>query len=507
MTRVAVAASSRIAADAGVEVARAGGNAVDAAIAASMVQLVTEPGVVSLGAGALVVVWPADGDPVLVDGAAEMPGRSAPPERFGRGIREVLLPYGGGTPTGVGHGSVATPGAIAGYELAARHFSRVPWRLLVEPARDHVRAGFPMPAASSTYLAGTREGIFGWNAAAMAALLDESGRVLAPGATVRIEHLDASLDAIARDGAAALHRGDLARAIAEECMIHDGLLGRDDLEAYVPRLRPALALRLDDWALATAAAPSVGGASLAAMLLLMRDAPDAAWTPATTAHAIEVQRRVSAFRRERLDRCTELDPEVRALLEEVRARPSGFASPSTVHASAVDGDGLACAITASAGYGSGVMPPGTGIWLNNSLGEVELNRLGFHALTPGTRLPTNMAPTVGRRRDGAALAVGSPGADRITSAILCTLTNFVHLGMPLASAVEHPRLHVEWSADDRWSVAHEPGLPVEELGVPYRSFPGPDMFFGGVAAVCHEPGGHFSLAADPRRTGGTASNE
>jgi len=150
------------------------------------------------------------------------------------------------------------------------------------------------------------------------------------------------------------------------------------------------------------------------------------------------------------------------------------------------------------------MPPGTGIWMNNTLGEAELNKRGFHTLAPGTRIPSNMTPTVGHGEDGSVIAIGSPGADRITTALLQTITNFVHLGMPLHEAVNHPRLHVEWSTADAPCVAYEPGMPVSELDVASRAFDGLDMFFGGVGAVRFSPPGTFEMAADVRRTGGMA---
>ena len=142
--------------------------------------------------------------------------------------------------------------------------------------------------------------------------------------------------------------------------------------------------------------------------------------------------------------------------------------------------------------------------MNNTLGEVELNKRGFHALAPGERVASNMAPTAGRSTSGEVLSIGSPGADRITTAILQTLMNFVHLGMPLQDAVNHPRLHVEWPAPDTPRVAHEAGLPTDELTVADRRFDDVDMFFGGVSAVCSAPPDRFELAADVRRVGGIA---
>jgi gamma-glutamyltranspeptidase/glutathione hydrolase len=240
------------------------------------------------------------------------------------------------------------------------------------------------------------------------------------------------------------------------------------------------------------------------MLLQMRGIGHGSWTAQMTNHLIEAQTHVMRLRRRHLDASDKLERDVYRLLELANSTPSALASPSTVHTSAVDSDGLACAITASAGYGSGVMPTGTGIWMNNTLGEVELNKRGFHALRPGTRIPSNMAPTTGRGNDGSVLSIGSPGADRITTAILQTVTNFVHLHMPLQDALNHPRLHVEWPREDSRCVAYEPGIPVDELDVPQRRFEGLDMFFGGVSAVRYSPPDQFEMAADVRRTGGTA---
>lgn len=493
-----------MAADAACRVARAGGNAVDAAIAASLVQLVTEPGVVSLGAGAFIVIWRAGESPVTIDAAPEMPGRDSPQDRFGTNLVDVMLPYGGGSPTTVGYGSVATPGALAGYDLAARRFGCTPWRQLVEPALGHVADGFPLSPASKQYIDTTHDGIFGWNPGAMASLQNDRGQIKQAGELIHIDGLAESLAAIAEHGADEFYRGEIARLIAADVEAGGGLLTLADLAAYQPRIVPALEVSMDSWRLATAPAPSVGGAVLAAMMLMMRKAEHERWSPGMVADLVKVQSDAMRFRRQRLDVSEQLEDDAARLLELAEAGgPNALASPSTVHTSTVDAAGLACSITASAGYGSGVMPPGTGIWLNNSLGEVELNKRGFHALPIGARIPSNMAPTVGRNADGSVLSVGSPGADRITTAILQTVLNFVYLKMPLDAAVNHPRLHVEWPATDGYRVAYEPGIPVDQVDVPQRCFDGLDMFFGGVSAVHHGLPDHFDVAADIRRTGGT----
>ncbi|MBT8116272.1 MAG: gamma-glutamyltransferase [Gammaproteobacteria bacterium] len=505
MLEVAVASGNQLAADAGARVAREGGNAVDAAIAASLVSCVVEPGVCSLAASGFLTIWPPGDAPVMIDGAAVMPGTGLPKSRFGQATAEVFLEYGGGMRTTVGHGSVAVPGNLAAYALASGRYGRVPWRVLVEPAWELARDGFPLSEASCLYLQLTHESIYGWDKHSLETFYDADGELYKPGSMVRIEHLDESLRCIADGGADEFYRGDLARQITACIEAHGGILTRRDMAGYQALLSPTLDVEVNDWTVATDSPPALGGAVLVAMLLLMGDRPQDDWTPAELEHLIRVQEAVLDFRYDHLDGSENLPGDVRNLLEQASTGDlrSFLSSPSTVHASAVDSAGLACSVTVSAGYGSGVLPPGTGIFMNNSLGELELNRLGVHVWNPGSRLPSNMAPTVARHRDGAVLAVGSPGASRITTAIQQTLVNFMQLGMPLQAAVDHARLHVE-EADGHMLVAYEEALPVHQLDVPQRMFPGISMYFGGVSAALWDPREGFVVAADPRRAGGTA---
>lgn len=505
MRGVAVASSTKLAADAGAVVAEEGGNAVDAAIAATLVSAVAEPGICSLGSGGFVTVWPPGGAPVTIDGYVEMPGRGLPPEAFGGGRREIRISYGGGVNLFVGHGTVGTPGALAACSLATERHGRLPWAEVVEPAYQHARNGFALSVASYNYLVHAHELVFGWNEPSFRALHRGDGTLLQPGAVVRIEHLAESLRMIADHGAGQFYRGEIARLITEDCLAGGGILTRRDMAAYEPIVRPALVASIDDWQVATNPPPAVGGAVLVAMLRLMRGRPVESWTPEDTLHLIRVQQAVLDYRHRHLDLSEELEDDIRRMLDEALEAEllTRVSSPSTVHTSAVDADGLACSVTLSSGYGSGVMPPGTGIWMNNCLGEIELNRRGYHRWPVGTRLASNMAPTAARRSNGAVLAIGSPGADRITTAILQTLVNHLHLEMTLAHAIAHPRLHVERAGEDM-RVAYEPGLPVDELEVTSRRFEEISMYFGGVGAALFDPEAGFRVGADPRRGGGTA---
>jgi gamma-glutamyltranspeptidase/glutathione hydrolase len=213
---------------------------------------------------------------------------------------------------------------------------------------------------------------------------------------------------------------------------------------------------------------------------------------------------VLAYRLSVHDRSQDLDADGHALLAAVERH--GLAglptSASTAHVSAVDEHGNACAITMSAGYGAGMVIPGTGILLNNALGEPELNRLGLHAVPPGTRLASNMAPTTGRSVTGGALAVGSPGADRITTALMQVLGRGLLLGEHLQHSIDAPRLHVRFLDDLSPRIEHEPSeaitAAVEATGLPSHRYPGPHMYFGGVGAAVLGPDG-LAAAGDARR--------
>jgi gamma-glutamyltranspeptidase/glutathione hydrolase len=503
--RVAISASSTIAAGAAAEVADAGGNAVDAAVAAIITGMISEPGIIGPGASGFVTVWPADSDPCVIDGYTVMPGLSTGqiPEDFGK---KVFIEYGGGMETMVGPQSVSVAGIWAALGDAVERFGSAPWAAVMAPAIDIARRGFPLSPVSESYLAYTHEPIYDADPEGFAALHHEDGTRVADGDTIRIPALADALETIGSEGPASCYTGTIGRRLAEAMERSGGSVTLADLEAYASVERVPTRVEFDGWEIATNPPPAIGGAVLGAMLLLLDDSGYQGHTPEGIRLLTEIQRSVLSYRAKHLDGASHSEAAAARLLElaTLGDRRALLESPSTIHASTVDTDGAGCAITTSAGYGSGVVIPGTGMWMNNSLGEIELFSRGRSVFAPGERLPSNMAPTVARGPRGEVLSLGTPGASRITTSLTQVLANLILLGMSVSEAVEHSRLHVE-VFDGEPTIAHEPGLPVRAFDdFKVRRFPDHSMYFGGVGLVMYDPVAGLFEAADQRRTGATA---
>ncbi|MDJ0711966.1 MAG: gamma-glutamyltransferase [Woeseiaceae bacterium] len=502
MSRVAVATTSQLAADAAREVADVGGNAVDCALAAALLTINTEPGVCALGGSAFITIWRDGDDAVTIDGNVAVPGKGLADEERRRGAVEVTMAYGGGITTLVGPGSVAVPGTLAAIEEAWNHYGNASWRDIFAPTIRACRDGFPLSAACRYYLGYSGKLVFDRSEDGFNALHHDDGTLLDAGDTVHIPHLADTLEAIADDGAHIFYQGEIAHAIADHCRAGDGALTRKDMSSYRAIERKPLLTDVGGWRLATNPPPAVGGAVLSAMLLACADLDTRRWDSASLARLIGSQRACLDYRQKHLDLAEDVDPLAGELIDAARSGRllSRWTSASTVHTSVVDDAGNGCAVTASSGYGSGEMPADTGLWLNNCLGEIELNRRGLNAGPPGERLPSNMAPSVARR-DGAVLAVGSPGADRITTALQQFLINYLQMGMPLAEAISHPRVHVDTSGE-QIQLKVEAGLDLPEIDLPVTEFPELVMYFGGVGAAVYDSASGFDVGADPRREGG-----
>ncbi|MCY7372789.1 MAG: gamma-glutamyltransferase family protein, partial [Spirochaetaceae bacterium] len=327
-TRVAIAAPNRASADAAVRVAGLGGGAVDAAVAAMLVAMVNEPGIVSLAGGAYVTVWPAgDRDAVTVDGYVAMPGLGRPEGAPDPVAREIRTDYGGGLIMTAGHASVATPGALAGLDLAQSRWGSLPWREVVAPAEEVARRGFPLGSAAGYYLPYVMDSLLAWDRETAASVHRDDGAPVATGNLVVIDGLADSLELIATEGARTLYDGELARRVVSDMADRGGLVTSRDLGDYRPVVRPALGVRAGPWSLRTNPPPAIGGAVLAAMLTLLGQRPQ------DVARLVAVQQRVLDVRLDRLDVAHDREAAALDLLREVGWQSAGPAS--TAHVSVV----------------------------------------------------------------------------------------------------------------------------------------------------------------------------
>ena len=504
----AAAAGTPYAAEAAAETYRAGGNAADAAVAAAAAVSVTEPLMSSIGGGGFALVRDPSGEAELIDYYDVMPGKGLPASAFGAGgsPQTIILKYGAGVRSIVGGASSAVPGSLRGWEKILERHGRLGLKEVFAPAVRFAREGFELCRTSALWLQVAEE---------VLSLTDETrrhffdgDRVYLEGEVVRFPELADTLEALGEGGARHFYEGELARRISTYMLKMDGIITEEDLAQYEAVVREPMSVRYGAGEMYTNGPPSAGGPTLAQMLKVV-SAYDLAAMPEAEyvrimagAMKLALQDRETAY----LDGSENGRVAERLTGEEYAARQrrrilSGFGSPHTTHLSCVDGEGLAVSITASMGYGSGLVVPGTGIPINNTLGEPELNPKGFHVLKPGERLISSMSPTVVSSEDGGLIALGSPGASRIPTAILQTVINVLDFGMPLEDAVLAPRFHAEGDL-----FAYEVGARTADLDRYERvlSYESPNMFFGGVNAVRHTPDGRFEAAADPRRSGGTA---
>jgi gamma-glutamyltranspeptidase/glutathione hydrolase len=466
--RGVVAAGHPATAAAGAGVLRAGGNAVDAAVAAVLTSFVAEPLLTGLGAGGYLLAALPGQDPVLLDFFVEAPGRgmAAGPVP----LVPVVVDFDSTTQTfNVGAASCGTYGAPAGLAVAAERFGRAPLDELTAPAARLAREGVRVNAMQA-YLFTLLTGILASTPEAAARYLAD-GRPPREGDLLHDPELGDALDRFGRDGAAPFYTGDIGAAVSDWVQARGGVLTRADLEAYRVVPRTPLRVSYRGREVFTNPPPSAGGSRLGRALAHLADgngAPD----------ALEVAAALAAT-------------EYAAVADRLG---------STTHISVLDGDGGACSVTCSNGTGSGVTVPGTGIHLNNMLGEDDLAPGGLDTHRVGDRLPSGMAPTVVRTDGTTELVVGSAGSSRIRSALLQVVVNVVDRGMTPQQAVDAPRLHVE-----QGRVYAEPGIDVAALaaaGHEVLEFAVPNLFFGGCQAVRRDPHtGHLDGGGDARRDG------
>jgi gamma-glutamyltranspeptidase/glutathione hydrolase len=363
----------------------------------------------------------------------------------------------------------------AGLCEAHARWASMPMEELASQAVTAARKGVPVNPGQA-YIFEILAGIAATTAEGRA-LLEFEGRAPREGDVIAQPELAEALERLAADGAAPFYSGDIAGAVCDWIGERGGLLSREDLASYQPVARAPQRARYRGRDVVTNPPPSAGGILIAAAL-------------------------------SELDR-TESPPSLEALVAALQhaqeRRTPEFLDQlgSTTHVSVLDGDGLACSVTSSNGSGSGVIVPGTGVHLNNMMGEQDLSPLGFFAHPPGRRLPSMMSPTLVRRDGEVEVVLGSAGSNRIRSAIVQVISRIVDEGMEPGEALRAPRVH--WEDGVTYC---EPGIDADTLAAAGRTverFRTLNLFFGGAQCVARGPDGLLRGGGDPRRGGAAVS--
>ena len=471
-----VISATGLASEAGLQALKAGGTAVDAAVATAFALAVTFPTAGNIGGGGFLVLRPATGDPVAYDFRETAPSGSTPAMWLRDGKYDPDLHHDSVL-------SVGVPGTVAGLHLAWKEHGKLPWRQLVEPAIRLARDGFEISDGLARDLASNLRYMQRYPASV--AQFSRNGTPYEAGDILRQPDLARTLERIASDGPADFYQGETARLIEREMQRLGGLITRADLQAYVAKKRKPLTGSYRGYEIITMPPVSSGGVALLEMLNIL-EGFDLASTGVGSAATVHLM--AESMRRTYADRARYLgDPdfvhdmpierltsrayaaELRKTIDPNRASVSSptrvdwpAESPETTHFSVVDADRNAVSMTYTlegiyGGYGSMIVVPGAGVLLNSEMGDFnaapELTTAGGligtppNLAAPGKRPLSSMTPTILARDGRVFMVTGSPGGRTIINTVLQTILNVVDFRMNAQDAADAGRIHHQWLPD------------------------------------------------------------
>ncbi|REL39277.1 gamma-glutamyltransferase [Rhodohalobacter sp. SW132] len=492
------------------QILKQGGNAFDAVIAAQMAAFVAEPVLTSPGGGGFLIAEKNSGKQIVYDFFVHTPREKRPASELDfypifADFGEVHQEY------HVGPGSVATPGMVKGLFAIHRDLCTLPFNVLAEPAIQLARSGVRMNSFQSgvfdiikpIYLESPEANkIFGSSS--------HPGKLVRENELLKLPGMADFLEMLVRDGEHAFYEGDLASEISRICCESGGHLSRQDLQNYQVIKRTPLTFSYRADQISINPPPSSGGILIGFALRLLetiRRRPGAFGSAETLGLLANIQKMTDKARIESLAHADQTetyegildDDFLKRFGNEISGRSE--ANRGTTHISVADSDGNVAGLTSSNGEGSSVMIPGTGVMLNNMLGEEDLNPSGFHSWTPGQRVSSMMAPGILKKRNGEKIVFGSGGSNRIRTAILQLLLNLTDHNMPLREATDAPRIHLEKNI-----LNLEAGFDSDAISKLITDYPDhkiwkkKSLYFGGTHSVCSGPDG-YSGAGDSRRGG------
>ena len=502
-----VASAHPLASQAGVEILKAGGNAVDAAVAAAFAVGVVEPNSNGIGGEGMMIIYLVETrKAVAVDYRSAAPAAAAFPE---------------GIPSS-GHAAAAIPGTVAGLSLALEKYGTMPLAQVMEPAIKLASDGFAIGPTLAGIILDHFEALS--QEESLARVFCPEGLPLEAGDTLRNPDLAVSLRRIGTGGRDVFYRGELAETIAAEMQARGGFIKREDLAGYRPIEREPVRGTYRGYSLISAP-PPVGGLAVVEIMQILerfnlrRHAPLSAKRIHLMAEAMK--RGMADWRAFVADpdfvvvpvagllakryakaRAAEIDPD--RISEKIApGDPPEARSPSTTSLSVVDKDGNMVALTQTISdfFGAKVMVAGTGIILNNEMDNFSAQ--GVNILAPGKRMRTTISPTIIIKGKKPFAAIGTPGAARILTTMPLLISNLIDYKMGIQQAIEMPRF---FPSDKDLTI--EPRLPeetvaaLENRGDTLKTLEPFDLFFGGAQGIIIDPKTKKRVGgADPRRDG------
>jgi gamma-glutamyltranspeptidase/glutathione hydrolase len=515
-----------LASEVGRDILRAGGNAVDAAVAVGFALAVLHPEAGNIGGGGFMVFRTADGTVRSLDYRETAPGRAS---------RDMYLDA-NGEPTELsvtGHLSAGVPGSVAGLTAAHQQLGRLPFDSVIAPAIRLAREGFVVDEYRSESIGSDSARLAMFPASAASFL--PGGRPPAPGSKLVQPDLAATLEAIRREGASGFYQGRVADLIVAEMARGGGLISHEDLARYQAIWREPVTIRYRGHTIYSMPPASSGGVTMGEILNIVEgyDPLPPFGTPALIHREAEAMRRAFTDRNAHLGDPGYVDNPVERLLSKdyaeilrrqigerasptPRFEPAAAGGSSTTHYSVVDAEGnaVSCTTTLNNSYGSAVTVTGAGFLLNDEMDDFATapgkpNMYGLvqgeaNAIAPGKRMLSAMTPSIVLDPSGQLyLVVGTPGGPRIITMVYHVISNVIDHRMPLADAVTAPRVHHQALPD---SVRVERGgftpTTLDSLRARGHAI-SEGGYWGDVEAIIRTPGG-WQGVSDPRRGGGGA---
>lgn len=519
-----VVSDNKLATQAGMEILKAGGNAIDAAVATAFALGVVDPASSGVGGGGFMVIYQAKERKAHALDFRETAPAAAGKDLFVKGGKVV--------PNLSLHGplAVAVPGQVAGLAEALKRFGRLPLSAVMAPAIRYAAEGFPL----QVYLrhAIERQLPFLRKSPDLARVFLKGDEVPAEGDRIRQPELAIALKAIAEKGPQVFYEGWIGQAIADRLKKEGGILTLEDFKGYKPMWREPIIGNYRRWVVITMPPPSSGGIALIQMLNVLDGYQLGLLRHGSTTYLhllTETMKQAFADRAHYLgDPDFVQVPTEKLLSKEYAAWSRGRFSPARTHApkfygstafkaqeggttdfGVLDrfGNAVSSTLTVNTQFGSKILVPGTGIVLNNEMDDFSLqpgvpNAYGLvgneaNSLQPKKRPLSSMTPTIILQGYRPVLIVGASGGPRIITATLQAILNVLDFRMPLKKALEAPRIHHQWMPDELVVESKVPGRlrhSLERLGHTVK-----ERSSLGVVQAILVRGSKAAAEADPRK--------